>query len=216
MIEAVTKQFQEPGEVFTTTYPDSELIKPMLSKIILDYDVAEQQYHKDPTQTTFVNAVKNIGPRPPDTSLKSSHFHKHPSSFRRLFDENEHFKKITDFVLKTIKEAVPLFPNMDKINNDPYIIDCWGVLYKPNTSKETWTLGLEPHYHWPTSWAFTYYVDACKNCAPIVFPNCLDANIHFPVTGLLIIFPGWIAHAVPPHKCNHNSLSIAGNIAVNL
>ena len=26
----------------------------------------------------------------------------------------------------------------------------------------------------------------------------------------------WTAHAVPPHKCKHNRISIAGNIAVNL
>ena len=202
MIETITKQFQEGGEVFTTTYPDAELIKPAISKIVLEYDEAEKQYHKDPNLTSFINSAKHTGPM--------------PNLFRRLFEENEHFKAITDFVLKTIKEAVPLFPNMDKINNDPFILDCWGVLYKPNASKETWTLGLEPHYHWPATWAFTYYVDACNECSPIVFPNCKDANIHTPKTGLLIIFPGWVAHAVPPHKCKHNRISIAGNIAVNL
>tara|TARA_B100000029_G_scaffold247069_2_gene243999 strand:- start:6451 stop:7059 length:609 start_codon:yes stop_codon:yes gene_type:complete len=202
MIQTVTKQFQESGEVFTTEYPDAELIKSPLSELILKYDVAEQQYHKAPTQTTFVNSVENAGPI--------------PDSFRRLFEEHEDFKKITDFALQTIKEAVPLFPNMDKVNNDPFILDCWGVLYKPNSSQELWTKGLEPHYHWPATWAFTYYVDACNECAPIVFPNCLDANIHHPKTGLLIIFPGWVAHAVPPHKCKHNRISIAGNIAINL
>lgn len=202
MIQTVTKTFQEQGEVFTNVYPDAELIKPTLSKLILKYDVAEQQYHKEPTQTTFVNSVENAGPK--------------PDSFRRLFEESADFKKITDFALQTIKEAVPLFPNMDKVNNDPFILDCWGVLYKPNTSQEIWTKGLEPHYHWPATWAFTYYVDACDTCAPIVFPNCTDANLHRPRTGLLIIFPGWIAHAVPPHKCNHNRISIAGNIAINL
>ncbi|SVC16833.1 uncharacterized protein METZ01_LOCUS269687 [marine metagenome] len=202
MINSDTKQFLEGGDIFTTTYPDAETIKPLLSKIILDYDKIEQTYHKEPTQTTFVNSTINKGPQ--------------SANFRKLFQDNEYFKKITDFALDTIKEALPLFPNMDRFNNDPYILDCWGVLYKPNTSKETWTLGLEPHYHWPATWAFTYYIDACKDCAPIVFPNCQDANLHFPKTGLLIIFPGWIAHAVPPHKCNHNRFSIAGNVAVNL
>lgn len=198
----VTKQFQESGEVFTTTYPNAEEIKPILSKLILAYDEQEQTYHKEVTQTTFVNSSTNTGPG--------------SGIFRRLFEENEHFKTITDFAINTIKEAVPLFPNMDKVNNDPFILDCWGVLYKPNTSKETWTKGLEPHYHWPATWAFTYYVDACNECAPIVFPNCKDANLHFPKTGLLILFPGWVAHAVPPHKCSHNRISIAGNIAINL
>ena len=78
MIQTVTKTFQEQGEVFTNVYPDAELIKPTLSELILKYDVAEQQYHKEPTQTTFVNSVENAGPK--------------PDSFRRLFEESADFK----------------------------------------------------------------------------------------------------------------------------
>ncbi len=200
MIQTVTKQFQESGEVITAQYPDAELVKPILSELILKYDEAEQQYHKEPQQLTFVNSVENSGPK--------------PDSFRRLFEEHEDFKKITDFALQTIKETVPLFPNIDKANNNPYILDAWGVLYKPDTSTETWTSGLEPHSHWPATWSFVYYVDACNKCAPIVFPTCINANMHSPVTGLLIIFPGWVAHGVPPQKCDHNRISIAGNIVI--
>ena len=43
-----------------------------------------------------------------------------------------------------------------------YIKESWGLMYgKGHTCEE--------HNHWPSLWSYTYCVEACKECAPLIF-----------------------------------------------
>jgi len=88
-----------------------------------------------------------------------------------------------------------------------FIKDSWGLVYvKGNETKE--------HNHWPSLWSYTFCVNACENCAPLVFPTCVNGYEVKPKTAQLIVFPAWIKHEVPVHKCNHERIMVAGNLNV--
>lgn len=89
----------------------------------------------------------------------------------------------------------------------PCITECWGALYK----KGDFT---RPHDHWPAIWSFSYYVSVSNACSPIVFPGA-KLSIK-PKNGLMVMFPGWIEHAVPRQKCDFERVMIAGNISQDL
>jgi hypothetical protein len=114
---------------------------------------------------------------------------------------NEHFIPIIDWVIETLKEHDS--PASPLKTSELYPIDCWGVNYKKGDS-------TNQHAHWPASYSFTYYVDACPKCASLVFPGAYKAIK--PNTGLVIIFPGAISHLVPKQECDHNRICISGNL----
>ena len=195
------KEFTEIGEVFQNTYSNPEEVKPFLTQLIKDYSKRE------------IGSWAPLVPLDPiEVMLK-----------------DESFKKIVDFALETIKELVPTFPdietykhNADEITSwpvEPYVINAWGVLNKSFLSKGegiTNTPRLHPHRHIPATWTFTYYIDACENCSPLMFSNCNGPNAIKSKTGDIVIFPGWVTHSVAPHKCDHDRISIAGNVAIKL
>ena len=195
------KEFNEIGDVYQNTYLDADVIKPFLTQLIKSYDKRE---------------ATSWAPLVPLDSIE-------------VMLKDPYFKKIIDFALKTIKEFTPSFPDIETYqNNDsditswpvnPYVINVWGVLNKSFLSRGPGvanTPRLHPHRHIPATWTFTYYIDACKNCSPLIFSNCNGQNAIKSKTGDLIIFPGWVTHSVAPHKCEHDRISIAGNVAIKL
>ena len=195
------KEFTEIGEVFQNTYPNAEAVKGPLTQLIKDYSQRE------------------IGSWAPLVPL---------DSMEKML-KDPYFEYITDFVIETIKELTPSFPDIEtyKHNDDsittwpvnPYIINAWGVLNKSFLSRGEGvanTPRLHPHRHVPATWTFTYYIDACENCSPLIFNNTNEQNAVKSKTGDLVIFPGWVAHSVAPHKCDHDRISIAGNVGIKL
>ena len=94
-----------------------------------------------------------------------------------------------------------------------YIKESWGLVYgKGHTCEE--------HNHWPSLWSYTYCVEACKECAPLIFNDSNDRDdegtpFHiFPETGQLIVFPAWINHMVSKQECEHQRVMVAGNLNV--
>jgi hypothetical protein len=91
-----------------------------------------------------------------------------------------------------------------------YIKESWGLMYgKGHTCEE--------HNHWPSLWSYTYCVEACKKCAPLMFNDSDDEGtpLHiFPETGQLIVFPAWLNHSVPKQECEHQRVMVAGNLNV--
>ena len=94
-----------------------------------------------------------------------------------------------------------------------YIKESWGLMYgKGHTCEE--------HNHWPSLWSYTYCVEACKECAPLIFNDSNDRDnegtpFHiFPETGQLIVFPAWLNHSVPKQECEHQRVMVAGNLNV--
>ena len=94
-----------------------------------------------------------------------------------------------------------------------YIKESWGLVYgKGHTCEE--------HNHWPSLWSYTYCVEACKECAPLIFNDSNNRDdegtpFHiFPETGQLIVFPAWINHMVSKQECEHQRVMVAGNLNV--
>ena len=84
-----------------------------------------------------------------------------------------------------------------------YCNDMWGVVY--NKGEETLK-----HSHM-NMFSFTYYIEAPKNCAPLIFSSPGKLTIQ-PKTGDLFIWRGDYEHYVPKQKINKPRIIIAGNL----
>ena len=85
-----------------------------------------------------------------------------------------------------------------------YLKETWGLIYNKGDSTEA-------HMHWPSLWSYTYCVEACELCSPLVFPTCEEKLEIVPKTGQMILWPAWLMHEVPKHTCEHDRIMLSGN-----
>jgi hypothetical protein len=108
-----------------------------------------------------------------------------------------------------IAEACPLSTKTDTDGNPLkvplYLNDTWGLVYTKGQLAKM-------HNHWPSLWSYTYCVSACEECSPLVFPNAQEPLSVLPKTSQMIVFPSWLKHEVPIHKCEHDRIMISGNL----
>ena len=96
-------------------------------------------------------------------------------------------------------------PDGKKENVPLHVKESWGLIYvKGNIT--------EMHNHWPSLWSYTYCVFACEDCSPLVFPKAQNPLSVSPKTSQMIVFPSWLQHEVPIHKCDHDRIMISGNL----
>ena len=111
-----------------------------------------------------------------------------------------------------IAEACPLSTKTDTDGNPLkiplYLNDTWGLVYTTGQSAKV-------HNHWPSLWSYTYCVSACEECSPLMFPNAQEPLSVAPKTSQMIVFPSWIKHEVPIHKCEHDRIMLSGNLNVD-
>ena len=130
--------------------------------------------------------------------VASADLSKDITKFRNWDLQNDmNFKEICDFAIQTISEYSP---------NKLAVNECWGALYKISES-------CSPHAHAPHAWSFVYYAQATYDDAPLVFPTG-NLAIH-PYTGLLICFPSWVTHSVPPQESRTERIVVAGNMILS-
>ena len=89
-----------------------------------------------------------------------------------------------------------------------YLKETWGLIYNKGDSTEA-------HMHWPSLWSYTYCVEACELCSPLVFPTCNEPEEKLeiaPRTGQMVLWPAWVMHEVPEHTCNNDRIMISGNL----
>ena len=86
-----------------------------------------------------------------------------------------------------------------------YLNDTWGLIYTKGQSAKV-------HNHWPSLWSYTYCISACEECAPLMFPNAKEPLSVTPKTSQMIVFPSWLQHEVPAHKCEHDRIMLSGNL----
>ena len=89
-----------------------------------------------------------------------------------------------------------------------YLKETWGLIYNKGDSTEA-------HMHWPSLWSYTYCVEACELCSPLVFPTCNEPEEKLeivPRTGQMVLWPAWVMHEVPKHTCDHDRIMISGNL----
>ncbi len=111
-----------------------------------------------------------------------------------------------------IAEACPLSTKTDTegtpLKVPLYLNDTWGLVYTTGQSAKV-------HNHWPSLWSYTYCVSACEECSPLMFPNAQEPLSVAPKTSQMIVFPSWIKHEVPIHKCEHDRIMLSGNLNVD-
>ena len=108
-----------------------------------------------------------------------------------------------------VAESCPLATKTDVFGNPLkvplYLNDTWGLVYTTGQSAKV-------HNHWPSLWSYTYCVSACEECSPLVFPNAKEPLSVTPKTSQMIVFPSWLQHEVPIHKCEHDRIMLSGNL----
>ena len=86
------------------------------------------------------------------------------------------------------------------------LFDCWGVIYQ----KDDWT---KVHDHWPHPWSFVYYIQCGENDSPLAFPDGYQGeHLVRPVSGDMVLFPGWLRHKVNPQLADNERIVVAGNL----
>ena len=87
------------------------------------------------------------------------------------------------------------------------LFDCWGVIYQ----KDDWT---KVHDHWPHLWSFVYYIQCGENDSPLEFPDVRRHREHLvrPVSGDMVLFPGWLRHKVSPQLADNERIIVSGNL----
>ena len=116
------------------------------------------------------------------------------------------FSLIGDWAFNTVKNFNEVGIDFDDIY-DLYLKDIWGQYYKRGDYQR-------PHHHNPHYWSFVYFVNAPRGSAPLVFTESNKKII--PKSGMLVIFPGWVWHHVPKHRCDEIRSVISGNFIYNL
>ena len=102
---------------------------------------------------------------------------------------NPKFAHLCDSVVTIAKFASAnyLTSSYDALNMDLVVQDCWGAIY-------TQADHTELHNHFPADFGCVVYLEADKDCAPIVFANNFSVQ---PEADMLLLFPGLLDHAVP-------------------
>ena len=86
------------------------------------------------------------------------------------------------------------------------LFDCWGVIYQ----KDDWT---KVHDHWPHPWSFVYYIQCGESDSPLAFPDGYQGeHLVRPVSGDMVLFPGWLRHKVSPQIADNERIIVSGNL----
>ena len=119
-------------------------------------------------------------------------------SFRLVSEKAMEIASDCPLATKTDTDGTPLKVPL-------YLNDTWGLIYTKGQSAKV-------HNHWPSLWSYTYCISACEECAPLVLPNAKEPLSVTPKTSQMIVFPAWIKHEVPEHKCEHDRIMLSGNL----
>ena len=179
----------KPWPSFTDNYP-------VKVKILKSPDGFLQQITKD-----ILEAGDHLQGRTAAKCLMTRwDMHKDYETFRILGAAATEIADTCPFAKRTDPEGNPLKVPL-------FIKESWGLVYiNGNNTNE--------HNHWPSLWSYTFCINACENCAPLVFPTCDNIYSVKPKTSQLILFPSWVNHEVPVHTCNHERIMMSGNLNI--
>lgn len=164
--------------------------------------VNPQVYHLEP-DNWIVDYIHGIGDKNyRDSSLKCdvSHWTMH---------QDEPFWEITEKINVIANNL--LMERHGCVN----VCEMWGATYQRGDYA---LLHMHPNPDFVQS--FVWYIDACPDCSPLIFPDpdrpwLPPAATVTPGTGKLVMFNSTDLHYVPPHDCEHERVIISGNINVS-
>lgn len=116
-----------------------------------------------------------------------------------IFSQTKVFNVLIQKIMDRVTSSFPLKDDRFEYG----LKDCWGAIYK----KGDFTL---PHYHLPCILSFVYYLQLPLQSSSLIFPQ---TNYDNPIEeDMLIIFPAYMEHEVPPHKSDEDRICLAGNV----
>ena len=116
----------------------------------------------------------------------------------RIWEESNIFNPLIKGIKLAINNVYPL--GDERFDYD--IHDAWGTTYR----KGDYT---DAHTHGDSYLSFIYYLKSSGK-TPLIFDEC-NFQIN-PLDDLLIVFPSYLIHSVPPHEENEDRICIAGNM----
>ena len=156
-----------------------------------------------------LSSFKKLNERLKKDTLKAGDVQKHSTNVKASMTPwqmvNNH--KSYQELLKVVISKLPFYTNVKIINSNHVDFSCdsmWGAVYEKGHFTQS-------HNH-PAVFSFTYYVQAEKKCAPLIFTEPGYKKLQ-PKTGDLYIWRSSYFHEVPPHTSNTQRIVIAGNLS---
>lgn len=167
---------------YNDTYVQTVKFKEYSEIITKDFDEPQLNIN-------LIKKIKTIG----DTQNRQTNLQGDMTDWKMQHEEE--FSIIGNFALTTINKVFN--------KNNLILQECWGGVYRKGDI-------CHPHNHIPHAWSFVYYADANTDDSPLLFPTA-DLAIY-PYTGLLVAFPSWVTHSVPPQENDKERIIVAGNL----
>jgi len=111
---------------------------------------------------------------------------------------------VFDELIKLVESKATSVVNDQDFNIS--VVQSWAVVYEKGD-------GAAKHSHSDTLISAVFYADVEANASPLKFENGLTI---LPEKGMLVIFPGWVKHEVPPMRFNSKRIAIAFNLNCTL
>jgi len=119
-----------------------------------------------------------------------------------LHDKNYNILK--DFILWSSNMLQAFNPEAHYLE----MSDLWGAVY--NQGDEAIA-----HHHLPAVISFVYYLKADPILSsPLLFPTVNNGFMIRPTSGLIVMFPGYLEHYVPPQQQENERIVLAGNLTL--
>ena len=113
------------------------------------------------------------------------------------------FKQLADIAINLAKKA-STDKHMREVNLR--LSNLWGMKYKSGEE-------AIPHDHWPALWSFAYYLNSPKEAPCLFFPDLGEQGGERKLEkGLLVMFEGYIRHAVRKSKFKGYRYVVSGNL----
>ena len=160
--------------------------------------LTELEDHVKPSRQEIYDAIKNNL----ETNVLENVYAN--STGWRLDKQSDTISTVVESMEHALDEIV--FEFLSTVNSssqfDYNLLNCWGVIYNEGDSAKS-------HYHYPCSMSQVYYVNVQSNSSPLVFTD-LDVEIS-PESGMLVTFPSYLMHSIPPLKKGDQRIVIATN-----
>ena len=162
--------------------------------------LTEMEDHVNPSRQEIYDAIKN--------NLKTNVLENvyANSTGWRLDKQSDTIFTVVESMEQALSEIISEMTNggktVDNIRFEFNLLNCWGVIYNEGDS-------VKSHYHYPCVMSQVYYVNVESNSSPLIFTD-LDVEIT-PESGMLVTFPSYLMHTIPPLKKGDQRVVIATN-----
>jgi len=144
-----------------------------------------------------INEIYKIGNSIESTPDQKSNLYAIRSTYK-IYEETEVLNQLFDNIVSTINDVYK-----DEYKDRIFLLaNAWSAIYKKDSYANS-------HNHIPYNWAFIYYLQS-NGDTPLIF-NEINLRIN-PKDDMLIIFPSYLVHSVPPHEGDKDRICVAGNI----